>query len=207
MCLSGNLYGSGCKTTLLTDHTEEDTQLKFFTFSNTHDYQLWWLNQQCYTWIFPRLNSQKNLFAFCISMSKVWVNSLVMWHPSISITNSCLPKAYLVLLTHFDSCCGWNTCTVSWISRITLLCAGTPQLKKKNDSRQECQDSSIRKRTRQRWSEEERTCFFKSFGQSITNKVIPPTSQILEFISKQKSVKTVSQVQAQIHNYISGKIK
>lgn len=60
---------------------------------------------------------------------------------------------------------------------------------------------------RRRWSPAENHMVFQAFGKEITNKVIPDGSRLAELARRMGSGRTVAQLRAFIHNYISGKTK
>jgi len=62
------------------------------------------------------------------------------------------------------------------------------------------------KHCKRRWSSGDLDLLLKTFGKDITCKRMPPTAQLISFMSLLSEPRSLAQVRAHVHNYISGKI-
>ena len=65
----------------------------------------------------------------------------------------------------------------------------------------------VDKQHKRRWPMGDLELLLKTFGKNIVCKKMPLTAELLSFISLLSQPRSLAQVRAQVHNYVSGKIR
>lgn len=76
-----------------------------------------------------------------------------------------------------------------------------------DDSDDERKAKPAAKHAKRRWTDDEHNLVMESFGNDITNKVMPCGSRLEAVLRRMGTGRTLAQIRTYVHNYVSGKVK